>query len=212
MKRTKGKLLLSVLLFSILLSGCGKIQKAMVDVPETSDLREETTVGDREKEPIKEEKDEVQAEVKEQEKEIQEAADTDKKETQEEQEEEPDSEEGQVVEMEEVGYTITQMEEISMYASSAVNVREGPSTDFERVGALRAGQEVKVTGEASTGWYEIAYGEAVGYVSDKYLQTEPVQQEIALTSNNAGNVDTTNVILIGDSRTAKMKNCAGENS
>ena len=212
MKRTKGKLLLSVLLFSILLSGCGKIQKAMVDVPETSDLREETTVGDREKEPIKEEKDEVQAEVKEQEKEIQEAADTDKKETQEEQEEEPDSEEGQVVEMEEVGYTITQMEEISMYASSAVNVREGPSTDFERVGALRAGQEVKVTGEASTGWYEIAYGEAVGYVSDKYLQTEPVQQEIALTSNNAGNVDTTNVILIGDSRTAEMKNCAGENS
>ncbi len=212
MKRTKGKLLLSVLLFSILLSGCGKIQKAMVDVPETSDLREETTVGDREKEPIKEEKDEVQAEVKEQEKEIQEAADTDKKETQEEQEEEPDSEEGQVVEMEEVGYTITQMEEISMYASSAVNVREGPSTDFERVGALRAGQEVKVTGEASTGWYEIAYGEAVGYVSDKYLQTEPVQQEIALTSNNAGNVDTTNVILICDSRTAEMKNCAGENS
>lgn len=212
MKKTKGKLLLSVLLFSILFSGCGKAQKAMADVSETADLREETITVEKGNAPEKEEKKEVQAVVKEQEKDTGEAADTEEKETQEEQRKEPDSEEGQVVEMKEVGYTITQMEEVSMYASSAVNVRKGPSTDFERVGALRAGQEVKVTGEASTGWYEIAYGEAVGYVSDKYLQTEPVQQEIALTSNNAGNADTTNVILIGDSRTAEMKNCAGENS
>ena len=101
-----------------------------------------------------------------------------------------------------------------MYAATAVNVRQGPSTNFERVGALKAGQEVKVTGEASTGWYEIAYGEERAYVSNKYLQNEPVpvQQPEAASSNNAGVPATTNVVLIGDSRTAEMKNCVGENS
>jgi len=212
MRKTKGKLLVSVLLFSILFYGCGQAQTTVADVPETAQLREETTMEHVEKETEKEEKTQVQTEEAETEKETEDEENATEKETEEETSKEQDGKDGQVVETEEVGYTITQMEEVSMYASSAVNVREGPSTDFERVGSLRTGQEVKVTGEASTGWYEIAYGEAVGYVSDKYLQTEPVQQEPALSSNIAGNVDTTNVILIGDSRTAEMKNCAGENS
>ena len=39
-------------------------------------------------------------------------------------------------------YTITVFEgEKAMYASSAVNVRKGPSTDFERIGGLGRGQE-----------------------------------------------------------------------
>jgi len=117
-------------------------------------------------------------------------------------------------EMEKIEYDVTQIEEVSMYATNAVNVRQGPSTDFERIGALKLGQEVKVTGEASTGWYEIAYGEEKAYVSNKYLQTEPVpvQQLQEASSNSAGVAATTNIILIGDSRTAEMKNCVGENS
>lgn len=212
MKKSKRKILLFLLLFSLLFSGCAQAENAVADVPETAYLREESSVKEMEEETGEEEKIKVQTESTEQEKETEKEAETELKETEEMQSEESDRKDGQVVESEEIGYTITQMEETSMYATSAVNVREGPSTDFERVGALKAGQEVKVTGEASTGWYEIAYGEAVGYVSDRYLQAEPIQQEIALSSNNAGNVDTTNVILIGDSRTAEMKNCAGENS
>lgn len=212
MKKSKRKILLFLLLFSLLFSGCAQAENAVADVPETAYLREESSVKEMEEETGEEEKIKVQTESTEQEKETEKEAETELKETEEMQSEDSDRKDGQVVESEEIGYTITQMEEISMYATSAVNVREGPSTDFERVGSLKAGQEVKVTGEASTGWYEIAYGEAVGYVSDRYLQAEPIQLEIALSSNNAGNVDTTNVILIGDSRTAEMKNCAGENS
>ena len=57
----------------------------------------------------------------------------------------------------------------AMYASGAVNVRKGPSTDYERIGGLAKGQEVTATGQADTGWYEIAYGEGKAYVSNKYL-------------------------------------------
>ena len=116
-------------------------------------------------------------------------------------------------EIEKIEYEVTLIEEVSMYATSAVNVRKGPSTDFDRVGALKHGQEVKVVGQASTGWYEITYGEEKAYVSDKYLQSEPVpvEQIQQAASNNAPVPPTTNIILIGDSRTAEMKSCVGEN-
>lgn len=122
--------------------------------------------------------------------------------------EEMTTEEAQVIE-----YEVTPMDEVSMYASNAVNIRKGPSTDFDRVGALKHGQEVKVVGQASTGWYEIAYGEDKAYVSDKYLQNEPVpaEQIQQAAAASAPATPTTNIILIGDSRTAEMKSCVGEN-
>lgn len=116
-------------------------------------------------------------------------------------------------ETETIEYEVTPMDEVSMYASNAVNVRKGPSTDFERVGALKHGQEVKAVGIASTGWYEIMYGEDKAYVSDKYLQNEPVpvEQIQQAAAASAPVPPTTNIILIGDSRTAEMKSCVGEN-
>lgn len=83
-----------------------------------------------------------------------------------------------------------------MYASDPVNIRKGPAVDFDRVGGLKRGQEVTVTGQADTGWYEIAYGEDKAYVSGRYLQKEkPVEetdipasdgQEAAQAQNAAG--------------------------
>ncbi len=83
-----------------------------------------------------------------------------------------------------------------MYASDPVNIRKGPAVDFDRVGGLKRGQEVTVTGQADTGWYEIAYGEDKAYVSGRYLQKEkPVEetdipasdgQEAAQPQNAAG--------------------------
>ena len=75
-------------------------------------------------------------------------------------------------------YTVTAYEESKvMYVSGPVNVRKGPSTDFERVGALAYGQEITVTGQADTNWYEIMYGEEKAYVSNKYLQNDKPADE-----------------------------------
>ncbi|MCM1087045.1 MAG: SH3 domain-containing protein [Muribaculaceae bacterium] len=131
-------------------------------------------------------------------------------------------------------YTVTPLDEPKiMYSTSSVNIRKGPSTDFERIGGLRLGQEVSVTGQADTGWYEVLYNETKAYVSDQYLQDEkPIvetaqetaaQPEAAL-QDAAQPQDTpaavepvvevksvAGVILVGDSRFVQMKNNVGDN-
>lgn len=57
-----------------------------------------------------------------------------------------------------------------MWATGTVNVRENGSTSYKKVGSLKAGEQVTVTGMDSTGWYEIRLQDGtVGHVSDKYL-------------------------------------------
>lgn len=108
-------------------------------------------------------------------------------------------------------YTVTEFEEIkTMYASDPVNVRQGPSTDFEIISFLGLGQEVSVTGQADTEWYEIQCGEDKAFVSNKYLQDEMPANEPDSEINEAKNV--ADVILVGDSRFVQMKNSVGENS
>lgn len=108
-------------------------------------------------------------------------------------------------------YTVTTFEESKpMYASTSVNVRKGPSTDFEIVGGLKSGQEVTATGQADTMWYEIQYGKEKAFVSNEYLQDEKSEDaapELVAEGKNAAGV-----ILVGDSRFVQMKNCVGENS
>ncbi len=71
------------------------------------------------------------------------------------------------------GFQVTAYEQPkTMYASGAVNVRKGPGKEYELAGSLRRAQEVTVTGQADTGWYEITYQEATVYVSNHYLQEE----------------------------------------
>ena len=72
-------------------------------------------------------------------------------------------------------YTVTKLDK-TMYAKSTVNVRKGPSTDFEKVGSLSAGKQVKVVGQSDqTGWYLIQFDGKEGYVSNSYLQDKPVE-------------------------------------
>lgn len=60
--------------------------------------------------------------------------------------------------------------EKAMWTKAAVNMRENGSTDYKKVGSLKAGEQVTVTGIDSTGWYEIKKADGtVGHVSDKYL-------------------------------------------
>lgn len=66
----------------------------------------------------------------------------------------------------------------TMYAIDSVNVREGPSTDFERIGRLSYGEEVFVIGQdEERNWYYIEYGDVAGYVSNNFIsETEPPRQ------------------------------------
>lgn len=72
--------------------------------------------------------------------------------------------------------TVTAIDK-TMYVKSSVNVRSGPSTDFDKIGSLSKGKEVKVTGKSDqTNWYQIDYNGKLGYVSDSYLQEEPLPE------------------------------------
>ena len=128
-------------------------------------------------------------------------------------------------------YEVTALEEPAlMYASTSVNVRQGPSTDFEIVGSLKPGREVTVTGRADTGWYEILYKEEKVFVSDKYLLNEkPIEEPVLEAAADAESIadeqsqetaevkpvtevkSVAGVILVGDSRIVQMKNSVGEN-
>lgn len=67
---------------------------------------------------------------------------------------------------------------VTMYATRDVNVRGGDNKNTSLMGFLARGQEVLVTGQSSsTGWYRIDYNGQVGFVSNKYLQSDkPAQQ------------------------------------
>jgi uncharacterized protein YgiM (DUF1202 family) len=64
---------------------------------------------------------------------------------------------------------ITRLNQI-MYAVSAVNLRAGPGTDFERVGSLAANQKVRAIGQSiATQWYKVEHGDGFAFVSGSYL-------------------------------------------
>lgn len=91
----------------------------------------------------------------------------------------------------EAGYTCTDMTQ-TMYAKSAVNVRNLPGTEGQKIGGLQAGQEIAVTGKCDqTGWYRFDLNGATAYVSDKYIVSEkPVANTGSTKTANAGNSNT----------------------
>ncbi len=98
------------------------------------------------------------------------------------------------------GYTYSELSQ-TMYAKSAVNVRDLPSTDGKKIGSLKASQEITVTGKCDqTGWYRFDWNNTTGYVSDKYIVSEkPVSNVTANTtkadnSNTAGNQYASNTV------------------
>lgn len=95
------------------------------------------------------------------------------------------------------GYTYSELSQ-TMYAKSAVNVRDLPSTDGKKIGSLKASQEITVTGKCDqTGWYRFDLNGTTGYVSDKYIVFEkPVVNTVAATGSNstAGNQYANNTV------------------
>ena len=75
-----------------------------------------------------------------------------------------------------------------MYAKSAVNVRDLPSTDGKKIGSLKASQEITVTGKCDqTGWYRFDLNGTTGYVSDKYIVSEKPAVNTVASANNSSN-------------------------
>ncbi|MBD5444212.1 MAG: SH3 domain-containing protein [Lachnospiraceae bacterium] len=133
-------------------------------------------------------------------------------------------------------YTVTTFEETkTMYATDSVNIRKGPSTDYDIIGGLKSGQEITVTGQADTLWYEVRYGEDKAFISNQYLQDEkPIVELTAVPETDADAQqnpevqppspeaeapqqvtevkNVAGVIFVGDSRFVQMQNSVGENS
>lgn len=91
------------------------------------------------------------------------------------------------------GYTYSELNQ-TMYAKSAVNVRDLPSTDGKKIGSLKASQEINVTGKCDqTGWYRFDWNNTTGYVSDRYIVSEKpaVNTVVANTGSNSTARNTT---------------------
>lgn len=100
-------------------------------------------------------------------------------------EEEPDTEP-----IDEALTDITALDK-TMYATSAVNTRSGPSTEYERVGGLTTNQEVYVVGVSNiTSWFQIDVDGVIQFVSNKYLADTKVevQQPAQTTTQSSSNI------------------------
>ncbi len=109
-----------------------------------------------------------------------------------------------------------------MYATNAVNVRRGPSTDYEIIGHLARAQQIEATGQAETKWYQVTIDGKPAYVSNKYLsETAPVPQTVPenQTADSGASSETqtkpaqtiapAGVIMVGDSRCVQMQAAVG---
>lgn len=72
--------------------------------------------------------------------------------------------------------------------TSDVNVRKGPSTDYDKIGTVRVGETIPVTGETADGWYRVTYQGQEGYIYGKYMT---IQQTEASADNNPQDGDGT---------------------
>lgn len=100
----------------------------------------------------------------------------------------------------------------TMYVISPVNVRKGPSTDYDIVSHLATQQEVKVTGQAdNNGWYQIMIDNEQAYVSNHYLsdtliETPPAPQTAAANAPQKQKTPSEGgTIMVGDSRFVQMQ-------
>lgn len=84
-------------------------------------------------------------------------------------------------------YTVESMDAQTMYAQQSVNLRQGPSTEYDRVGSLSTNQSVTIIGYVETAsgkWYQLSTGE---FVSAKYLGTDKVVVQAPSNNSNTSN-------------------------
>lgn len=198
----------------LVLAGCGKADEAAVMTETATEAGTETAAEEDAQEA---EAEETAAKTKEAENESvsvdEEATETDVETT-------TESEEETTEAKKEVTEVITIFEAPkTMYATLALNVRRGPSTDYEVVSHLKKAQAVEVTGQAETGWYQFMVDGEAAYASNQYLSETEVVVETPATQNVAAAPQVTagaaavtapaGVIMVGDSRCVQMQAAVG---
>lgn len=83
---------------------------------------------------------------------------------------------------------------VTMYTSDTVNVRAGAGTDYDKVGKLRWGNQLQVTGETDNGWYEVIYDGITAFIKGDYMVPD---------------LPGTPYVFVGDSRTVQMQMAVG---
>ncbi len=91
-------------------------------------------------------------------------------------------------------YTVEDMS-ATMYATDSVNVRTGPSANYDKIGRFDKNEAVTVTGRASTGWFRVLYDGKTGYVSNAYLTDK---EPSSVTTQKPSDDDEPDVVLGDD--------------
>ena len=188
--------ILLVVVMTLAMVACGT-QETTNDVPVSTETIEATVESDENSEAVSETEQATEAPVDEVVETVDETVESESsKATSETESDEvastPDSEavesEASEPETNEPEFTVTEVT-ATKYATQSVNVRSGPSTDYDKIGGLTTNQEVQVTGQASTGWYRFTWTDGrEAYVSDKYLSDSKVEKPAASeTPSNGGN-------------------------
>ncbi len=76
----------------------------------------------------------------------------------------------------------------TLYAETAVNVRTGPGTDYDSVGTLGAGEDVKSTEWKVDGWRQVKFDGESGWIKASYLTAdEPTESGFSTATCSKAN-------------------------
>lgn len=78
--------------------------------------------------------------------------------------------------------------------TDSLNVRSGPSKDYEKLGTLKKDTMVQIIGRVEPDWYVIEYGGGEGYIHKDYIIVT-LQEEEAFKEESA--VDKKSILIIG---------------
>ena len=218
MKKIKKKAVVPVLL-CLLLCACGQPAQPVAAVTETTESQVEETEAVSETESVVEET--VAESTTEEATEVTESETVTEESTSEETETVEETTESATEEAteetEKAPIVVTRLEEPkTLYATMALNIRRGPSTDYEKAGSLAMAEAVTVLGQADTGWYFFMRDGQAVYASGKYLsetQPEIPAPAPAAPAAPAGPAQAVaapaGVIMVGDSRCVQMQEAVG---
>lgn len=87
-------------------------------------------------------------------------------------------------------FNVTPMSGI-YYATTKLNVRSGPGQSHKKLGTLKQGQEITITGKTTNNWYQIEYSGNAAYVSAEFLSNTPLNGADTSVTVTPSSPDTT---------------------
>ena len=109
-------------------------------------------------------------------------------------------------------YEVEELEHVSKWTTSSLNLRTGPGTKYDAVAAVAFNTELTITGTAK-GWYRVEYKDKEYWVFGEYLSSEKyvapvVEQKDEVKSEYVEHVGPYDNIVIGDDGTSSVVTAA----